>query len=156
MKKLLRFTTILCAAAFLLTAGCSASGVKEASSGSSDKSEISISASRAQSEESSKVLMSSTGESSTDESSEKHMTSEELEQLDVASKKIEEFCKTEEYKNAGTDKKREMALDYLNKLADEGLVIKESIDSYGDNITFRYSSGVMGGIMLREWDPELN
>ena len=46
----------------------------------------------------------------------------------------------------------------LNELADEGLVIRDSIfaDEDSDNVSFTYSCGVLGGVMLREWDPMMN
>ena len=90
------------------------------------------------------------------ESSQEGLTSEELEQLEIASKKLEEFCRTEEYMNADFEQKRDMALGYLGELADEGLIIKQSILAYDDTISFRYSSGVYGGIKLHGFDPMYN
>lgn len=85
-------------------------------------------------------------------------TEQELGDMETVGERLKALTDNEEYHSAPIDKRRTMAVELLNELADEGLVIKESISSSEgyDTVSFRYSSGVLGGIMLKEWDPMIN
>ena len=96
-----------------------------------------------------------TGESGT-ESSSQGFTAEELEQMNEVSERLGALTGSEAFRSAKVDKRAEMALELLNQLADEGLVIRQSIEHNNDTISFSYSCGVLGGVMLREWDPAMN
>ena len=103
-----------------------------------------------------RVEAESAQESESDE--EEGFTDEELAGMSEAEKRISDALGTEEYKKASLDKKKEIALSVLNELADEGLVKKESIFVYGggNKISFQYSCGVLGGVMLTPFDPMMN
>ncbi len=90
------------------------------------------------------------------ESSSQGFTEEELEQMNEVSERLGALTGSEAFRSAKVDKRAEMALELLNQLADEGLVIRQSIEHNNDTISFSYSCGVLGGVMLREWDPDMN
>ena len=85
-------------------------------------------------------------------------TKQELADMETVGDRLRQLTDSEEYDKASLGERRKMAVDLLNELADEGLVIRESILAPDDNdsVSFRYSSDVLGGIMLREWDPMMN
>lgn len=83
-------------------------------------------------------------------------TDKELDDMSAVDERVKELLDKEEYKSADPEKKSEMAEALLEELADEGLVQKGSICKSDDMISYRYSSGVLGGLMLRGFDPMMN
>ena len=70
--------------------------------------------------------------------------------------RVEEFTGREEYKAMTLAQKRAAGEKLLKELAAEGLVKEGSIEVSDDCISYRFSSGVVGIIMLRESEPMLN
>lgn len=85
-------------------------------------------------------------------------TDQELADMDTVGDRLRALTDSEVYNRASLEERRTMAVKLLNELADDGLVIRGSIlaEEDNDSISFSYSSGVLGGIMLREWDPMMN
>lgn len=135
--------------------GCGGSAEKPASSPqASAVSVVSVESSGTQ--DPSRTESSSAKESASSESTEKGLTEEELDQMSQTEERISSLCKTEAYKNASVGQRAEMAKQLLNELADEGLVIRDSIAFHESNISFQYRCGVLGGMKLKEWDPNMN
>ena len=74
--------------------------------------------------------------------------------------KLSELWENDEYKTGSVEKRRDMALSVLHELEAQGLIKKGSIYYDGhDNISFIYNNceeGVLGGIMLKDFDPMMN
>lgn len=90
-------------------------------------------------------------------------TDNELADMEAVDNAIAQLTQAEEYENSTIEERTEKALALLNKLADEGtaerphsLIIKESITVSDDTISFSYKSGVLGGVMLKEFDRYMN
>ena len=85
-------------------------------------------------------------------------TDKELNDMETVDNAITELISAPDYKDLTVPERRERALALLNKLADEGLVIRESIyaGENDDNISFEYSCDISGGIMLKDFDPNFN
>ena len=108
-------------------------------------------------EESSSAEASQSIRQSSDEST-PALSDKELKDMETVGDVIAERTSQDDYQNGDINKRSEIALALLNDLADKGLIIKESIyyDGNGGNISFSYSCGALGGIMLREFDPYMN
>ena len=83
-------------------------------------------------------------------------TEKELDDMSEVNDRISEFVERDEFKQADIKTRVGMAAEFLNTLADEGLVKKGSISASTDTVSYRYSSGVMGAVMCREFDPMYN
>lgn len=96
-----------------------------------------------------------TAESSSEES-EEGLTSEELEQMWEAETYVQDFINSKKFQEASVDKRRSMSVEFLNTLAEKGLIIKESIYASDDMVSYSFSCGALGGISIKEWDPMMN
>ena len=83
-------------------------------------------------------------------------TEKELDDMSEVNDRRSEFVERDEFKQADIKTRVGMAAEFLNTLADEGLVKKGSISASTDTVSYRYSSGVMGAVMCREFDPMYN
>ncbi len=82
-----------------------------------------------------------------------------IHRMSAAEDRIKELGTSDSYINADIEGKRKQALELLNQLTDEGLIKANSISDSGDMISYRINcsdEGVMGGIMLNEFDPMMN
>ncbi len=70
--------------------------------------------------------------------------------------RVSHMCSSDEYENADTEKKRELALELLRQLESDGLITKGSIYSSDEMISYQYSGGGTGGIQLTQFDPYMN
>ena len=84
------------------------------------------------------------------------LTKQELEDMQKVSNAMSERFEQDDYKNATPAERKKIALELLNKLAGQGLIIRESIYADDEMVSFSYSCGVLGGVQLREWDPMMN
>ena len=52
----------------------------------------------------------------------------------------------------------QLAIDLLTELSDEGKVKRNSItyEENSDNIGFQYSTGALGGLMLKDWNDRID
>lgn len=170
MKKRKLMVFLLCAA-FMILAGCNSNTEeKEEAAKSQITSEREISQTVSE-EESSETEQSQRAESSAEErgeaepaelsgssseESEEGMTSEELEMMRETETYIQDFVNSKKYQKASLDERRKMTVDFLGTLAEKGLILKESIYESNDMVSFSYSSGALGGVQIREWDPMMN
>ena len=76
--------------------------------------------------------------------------------MEYVQQAITETLSTLKYSNADINKRADIVLDLLNDMADEGKIIKESICLNDDGISYQYSCGVNGGVMLKDFDDEFN
>ena len=86
------------------------------------------------------------------------MTDEQEDSMDSAKQAINNLCTSQEYIEATLEEREIMAEQLLNSLAEQGLIEEDSI-SYSEHskiFTFKYSSGVIGGIMVGEFSDETN
>ena len=91
------------------------------------------------------------------EESEEGLTDEELRMMSEAERIQREFLEEKDFYNIeDVDRRRELALEIVNKLADEGYYIKESIFAGDDMVSYSYSCGAVGGIKLSGFDPYMN
>ena len=87
-------------------------------------------------------------------------SSQWIERMAVVENKIASVTKTEEYTNGNTETRYKIAMDALKELEEQGYVRRGSIYYDGEaSISFIYEcceEGVLGGIMLRGFDPYMN
>ncbi len=150
---------VSCAASF---AGCNNSKDSEESSKTltsqnSEKTEESTESSKA--DESSKDEESGkddeAGKQELSDSSDE-FTEEELQAMDITDERISALTMTDEYRNGDTEKRKKLATEVLNKLGEEGFVIKDSIYADDNIVSFTYKGGALGGIQIKEFDPYMN
>ena len=83
-------------------------------------------------------------------------TDKELDDRQKVDDATEELMKSDEWKQGNTDTRRKLAVSCLEKLADEGLVIRESIYAGDDMVSWSFPSGGSSGIRLKPFDPRMN
>lgn len=83
-------------------------------------------------------------------------TEKELADMENVGKRLEELTGSPEYASMTDDQKIAAGKKLLEKLGDEGLIIKNSISVSDDMISFSYSCGVLGGMKVRGFDPMMN
>lgn len=72
---------------------------------------------------------------------------------------LKELTTGSSYQNGDLEFRRSSVLTLLHQLEANGLIKEGSICDSGDNISFIYNcdeNGVLGGVMLREFDPMMN
>ena len=83
--------------------------------------------------------------------------SDELwDKMNEADEKIKEFLSRDEYKNAENGKKPEIALEFLEKLKNDGFI--QHYDYFEDNemISYTHLNGVLGGISFRDFNETID
>lgn len=95
-----------------------------------------------------------------EEPSSQENSDEWLERMAVVDNKLSLVTKSEEYKNGNIETRHRLAENALKELEEQGYVRKGTIYYDGNsNISFTYEcskEGVLGGIMLKEFDPMFN
>ena len=83
--------------------------------------------------------------------------------MEAVDNAIQDFLSTPEFKDADLDKKRDMAAAMLKDLAKNGtkdrpyILVKEDTIYPGDTtVSFEYICGVVGGVMIKGFDPYMN
>ena len=84
------------------------------------------------------------------------LSEKDLADMEKVGKRLEQFTGSPEYDSMTIEQRLAEGKKVLEELADEGLIIKESIYVYDANISFTYSCGVLGGLMVRGFDPMMN
>lgn len=69
---------------------------------------------------------------------------------------IDKLTNSEEYKQMSDNQKKEECEKLLNRLKDQGKIKYFSYSESSMLYSFEYSDGVLGGIMIKEWDPYMN
>ena len=80
----------------------------------------------------------------------------EIEGMAAVDKAVSELTDSDNWKQANVDTRRELVVMLLNKLADDGLITKNSIYADEDLVSFEYTGGARGGIKLTPFDPMMN
>lgn len=88
-------------------------------------------------------------------------SSEELSKDDdmtAVDDRIKKLTTAEDFKSASEQNKLEAVETLLNELAKEGLIIDGSVeyDVYSGLFSFQYKSGALGGIMMKDFDENMN
>lgn len=99
-------------------------------------------------------------ESSPDTSDENSSDDEWIKRMRVVEDKIASVTQSDEYENGSIETRCQLAMDALKELEEQGYVRKGTIYYDGEsNISFIYEcceEGVLGGIMLKNFDPYMN
>ncbi len=84
------------------------------------------------------------------------LTAEDAQQMQQADEAVTALTESDEYTSMTLDERLDAALKQLEQLADEGLVVSRSIyvDEENGMISFAYSCGVWGGILLNDWEED--
>lgn len=69
---------------------------------------------------------------------------------------IDKLINSVEYKQMPNNQKKEECEKLLNSLKDQGKIKYFSYSESSMLYSFEYSDGVLGGIMIKEWDPYMN
>ncbi|MBO5560028.1 MAG: hypothetical protein J6A07_00085 [Firmicutes bacterium] len=90
-------------------------------------------------------------------------TDSELSDMEEVDKVLAGMTNSDEFKALDTAQKQERAVEVLTELAEKGtqarphsLIIKQSIASTDDVVSFQYACGVNGGVMLKEFGTKFN
>lgn len=90
-------------------------------------------------------------------------TDKELDDMEAVDDAISEFMSSKEYESLSKEDQMAQAEALLRKLASEGtpdrpysLIEADSIFADDDMISFNYACGVMGGVMVSDWDEFIN
>lgn len=114
-------------------------------------------AERSQASEVSEQSEEEISEVSEEESSEAESSvDEDIAVMSETEKYISELTDSDEYKNADIAEKKKQALALLDELIGKGLIEKDSVVESDGMISFQYKGGILGGIMLKEFEPYMN
>lgn len=110
------------------------------------------------------ILLSETGDwekTNTDDHAKEIMkiiANDDLENMHTAEERISELMNSPEYKDSNDDQKRDTVEKLLNELENEGLIEKGSVmyNESSKTFSYKYKGGILGGIMLKEFDPRMN
>ena len=84
------------------------------------------------------------------------MTDEELNGMQLVDEALEELCKSDEYSELSKKERAERVREVLTGLAEEGLVVPESIYETDWRVSFEYACGAFGGVLLEEFREYMN
>lgn len=97
---------------------------------------------------------------STSDVSAENSDDEWIKRMGVVEDKISSVTKSDEYENGDIERRYQIVMNVLTELEEQGYVRKGSVCYNGyDNISFIYEcceEGVLGGIMLKNFDPYMN
>ena len=83
-------------------------------------------------------------------------TKQELTDMALVDEVVEELISKDTWKQGSIEFRRETAVQLLEQLADNGLVIRESICADDDIVSYQHTCGVTSGIKLTPFDPMMN
>ena len=90
------------------------------------------------------------------EISDNTFTEEELSRDEYVDTKIAEITASEEYKESSYDERKTDIEQLLTQLKREKYIRNVYYDKDNQMFTFQYSSGVLGGVMIKEFDSLTN
>ena len=90
------------------------------------------------------------------ETSDNTFTEEELSRDEYVDTKIAEITASEEYKESSYDDRKTTIEQILTDLKEEKYIKNGYYDKDSQMFTFQYSSGVLGGVMIKEFDSLTN
>lgn len=70
--------------------------------------------------------------------------------------RISEVTDSEEYSNATIEERKQMVLVVLTDLESNGYIKNLYYDEDSETFTFQYYNDVLGGVMIKEFDPMMN
>jgi len=84
------------------------------------------------------------------------LTPQDIEKMAIVDSKISTLIESYEYSKMNLKQRSDAFLSLFTELSEQGLIIKDSITYIegSDTITFKYSSGVTGIIMLKGWSSD--
>ncbi|MBR1740196.1 MAG: hypothetical protein IJ737_07875 [Ruminococcus sp.] len=83
-------------------------------------------------------------------------TDKEFDDMETVDAAIGQLRETEGFGSLATEEKAEKVKALLEELADDGLVVKESIYITDDMVTYTHACGISAGIKLEPFDPRFN
>ena len=90
------------------------------------------------------------------ETSDNTFTEEELSRDEYVDTEIAEITASEEYKESSYDERKTDIEQLLTQLKREKYIRNVYYDKDNQMFTFQYSSGVLGGVMIKEFDSLTN
>lgn len=90
------------------------------------------------------------------ETSDNTFTEEEISKDEYVDTKIAEITASEEYKESSYDERKTDIEQLLTQLKREKYIRNVYYDKDNQMFTFQYSSGVLGGVMIKEFDSLTN
>jgi len=84
------------------------------------------------------------------------LTPQDIENMAIVNSKCDALLKSDEYSKMTLEERSEAFLSLLTELSEQGLIIKNSITYNSGTISFKYSSGIIASIMLKEKLKEEN
>ena len=81
-------------------------------------------------------------------------TEQELKDMAKVDKAMQKLVKTEKYKNGNLTTRKKLAKKMFKKLKSKGLI--QGLLYEDKMFSFQYKNGVLGGMMLEEFDKYLN
>lgn len=81
---------------------------------------------------------------------------EELSRDEYVDTEISKITDSEEYKESSYDDRKAAIEQILTKLKEEKYIKNDYYDKDSQMFTFQYSSGVLGGAMIKEFDSLMN
>lgn len=90
------------------------------------------------------------------ETSDNTFTEEELSRDEYVDTEISKITDSEEYKESSYDDRKAAIEQILTKLKEEKYIKNDYYDKDSQMFTFQYSSGVLGGVMIKEFDSLMN
>ena len=97
-------------------------------------------------------------EEATTEVTDSEITSEKDEwtKVELINSRISEVTESEEYTSASVKEREKMVLPVLADLEDKGYIKNLYYDKDSKTFTFQYYNDVLGGVMIKDWDPMMN
>ena len=90
------------------------------------------------------------------ETSDNTFTEEELSRDEYVDTEISKITDSEEYKESSYDDRKAAIEQILTKLKEEKYIKNAYYDKDSQMFTFQYSSEVLGGVMIKEFDSLMN
>ncbi len=90
------------------------------------------------------------------EISDSTFTEEEIAKDEYVDTKISKITDSEEYKESSYDDRKTAIEQLLTELKEEKYIKNVYYDKDNQMFTFQYSSGVLGGVMIKEFDSLMN
>ena len=90
------------------------------------------------------------------ETSDNTFAEEELSRDEYVDTEISKITDSEEYKKSSYDERKTAIEQLLTELKEEKYIKNVYYDKDSQMFTFQYSSGVLGGVMIKEFDSLMN
>lgn len=92
----------------------------------------------------------------TEAETEAYSEDDEWTKVELINARISEVTDSEEYNSASIEEREKMVLPVLADLEDRGYIKNLYYDKDSKTFTFQYYNDVLGGVMIKDWDPMMN